>query len=297
MSIEGSERMSDCTPLFKADWLWPVFIHFKVDPHALQSHVPFELDLFDDDAYVSLVAFTQARLRPAGFGRTGELLSAPLACHEFLNLRTYVRHGNAVGIYFISEWIPNRLAVLIGPRLYGLPYRLGKLRYCRNVKDRRVLGSVSAAREVLAYRGEYELEEDFEPARDSRSVFLVERYIAWTSCNGVARRFDVAHDPWRVATAHVERVERSLLDRFAPWLGNTTVACAHVSPGAYDVSISAPQTIVKGMLAATNMPPLYDSPKGKMSSSVSCANVSAMRRGRALPGPGAAMTSSNPSLL
>jgi len=35
------------------------------------------------------------------------------------------------GIFFIAEWIPNRLAVLIGPRMYGLPYRLGRLNQAR----------------------------------------------------------------------------------------------------------------------------------------------------------------------
>ena len=38
--------------------------------------VPMELDRFDGDAYVSLVAFTQARLRPVIAGRWLEWLSA-----------------------------------------------------------------------------------------------------------------------------------------------------------------------------------------------------------------------------
>src|SRR5215203_7281033 len=122
--------MNRKTPaLFVADWMDVAFIHFRVDPTLLQPSVPFELDLFDGDAYVSIVSFTQRRLRPTFGGRLTELLAAPLAEHEFLNLRTYVKHDGDVGIYFLAEWIPNRLAQFIGPKLYGLPYRLGRLDY------------------------------------------------------------------------------------------------------------------------------------------------------------------------
>src|SRR3954452_19916887 len=109
--------------VFLADWNEALFIHFRVDPHLLTPAVPFELDLYDGAAYVSLVAFTQSRLRPAMGGRLGEMLAAPLAHHEFLNVRTYVKHGNDRGIFFIAEWIPNRVAAFVGPRTYGLPYR------------------------------------------------------------------------------------------------------------------------------------------------------------------------------
>src|SRR5258706_16407793 len=99
-------------PLFRADWRDVLFVHYSIDPAILGPHVPFELDLFDGRAWVSIVAFTQARFRPAWGGRLAEWLMRPVATHGFLNLRTYVRGGGAGGgraIYFISEWIPNRL--------------------------------------------------------------------------------------------------------------------------------------------------------------------------------------------
>lgn len=116
-------------PLFLADWDDVAFVHYAVDPAALQPLVPFELDLFEGRAYVSLVAFTQRHLRPRTGGALAALAATPLASHPFLNVRTYVRHNGEPGIYFLCEWIPNRLAALVGPPLYGLPYRLGRLRY------------------------------------------------------------------------------------------------------------------------------------------------------------------------
>src|SRR5438309_8531903 len=94
-------RMTHGTALFVADWIDAIFIHFAVNAARLQRTVPLELDRWDGEAIVSLVAFTQRNLRPRVGGRLTELLAAPLAGHEFLNVRTYVRHGRSRGIFFM----------------------------------------------------------------------------------------------------------------------------------------------------------------------------------------------------
>src|SRR5579864_9146644 len=81
-------------PLFLADWVHPVFIHYEVPANELQSDVPFELDLFEGKAYVSLVAFTMQRMRPYRGGRLAACLLEPVSNNDFLNFRTYVRHDN-----------------------------------------------------------------------------------------------------------------------------------------------------------------------------------------------------------
>src|ERR1041385_7468233 len=163
------------TPLFCADWLNVVFLHFRIDAIALQPIVPLELDRFNGDAYVSLVAFTQSRLRPAKGGRWFEWLTAPLARHEFLNLRTYVRSGETRGIYFLSEWIPNRLAVLIGPRMYGLPYRLGKIKYANDLRLLEMSGRVFAQGQTMEYRAALRSRDFATVLPRSLDHFLVER--------------------------------------------------------------------------------------------------------------------------
>src|SRR5690348_5003511 len=109
-STAARQRLLSCRgePLFYSDWLRAVFIHYEVDPVLLQRFVPFPLDLRDGKAYVSLVAFTMEGLRPCRGGPLAAWALAPIATHELLNVRTYVRHGNETGIYFIAEWIPNR---------------------------------------------------------------------------------------------------------------------------------------------------------------------------------------------
>jgi len=116
-------------PMFYARWDRAVFIHYEADPAALQLDVPFELDLRQGRAFVSIVAFTLSRMRPRIGGRLGEWLFKPIATHEFLNVRTYVRHRGEPGIYFLAEWLSNPLSVHLGPRTFGLPYKFGRLIY------------------------------------------------------------------------------------------------------------------------------------------------------------------------
>ncbi len=53
-------------------------------------------------AYVSLVAFTMRGLRPR---LGGAALLKPIATHEFLNVRTYVKHRGERGIYFLADGV------------------------------------------------------------------------------------------------------------------------------------------------------------------------------------------------
>src|SRR5689334_8162859 len=84
-------------PLFFGDWTRALFIHYEVNAAELQQEVPFELDLWNGRAFVSLVAFTMERLRPRFWGKFGAWLFHPIATTRYLNVRTYVRRGNEIG--------------------------------------------------------------------------------------------------------------------------------------------------------------------------------------------------------
>lgn len=80
-------------PLFLADWMRVLMMHFEVEPGALQQSVPYQLELHEGRAFVTLVAFTMENMRPRVGGRLGVWLFRPIATHDFLNVRTYVRHN------------------------------------------------------------------------------------------------------------------------------------------------------------------------------------------------------------
>jgi hypothetical protein len=234
-------RLTEGAAVFIADWNDALFIHFRLDPELLAPAIPFELDLWEGSAYVSLVAFTQSHLRLTIGGKLGEWFSRPLGTHEFLNLRAYVRVNDQPGIYFIAEWIPNLLATLIGPRLYGLPYRLGALNY-HHENPRNLHGQITASDRKFSYRASVDSNEFREVAPQTREHFLLERYVAFTYRDGVSRRFCVAHEPWRQTKAQISLDDDELIE---PWLSDAQIVAANFSRGVKVVRIGRPQRIMQ----------------------------------------------------
>jgi uncharacterized protein YqjF (DUF2071 family) len=223
-------------PLFLARWDRAVFIHYSADPGVLQSQVPFELDLRDGQAFVSLVAFTLVRMRPRIGGAWTEWALKPIATHGFLNIRTYVRHNGEPGIFFLAEWLSNRLSVLLGPRTFGLPYRFGHLHYAHYDSFR---GSVSAPEGRLSYDG-HVAEPSFGPCLPgSLDEFLHERYTAFTQRGKCRRFFRIWHRPWLQASATADVGETSLIASTGAWWETAQFVGANYSPGV-DVWMGRP---------------------------------------------------------
>lgn len=217
-------------PLFLAAWQRSVFIHYEADPSLLQRQVPFTLDLRNGSAFVSLVAFTLWRMRPRFGGRVGEWLFKPIASHEFLNVRTYVRHNGEPGIFFLAEWLSNRLSVRLGPRSFGLPYRFGHIRYEHPNRRGIMSGTVESDSGLLRYRSRPS-SGDFHPSEaESLTEFLLERYTAFT-LHRRRRLFRVWHDPWEQIPIEVEVSADDLLASTGAWWNSAELVGANYSPG------------------------------------------------------------------
>jgi hypothetical protein len=218
-------------PLFLARWDRAVFINYSADPSVLQREVPFPLDLYDGQAFVSIVAFTLVRMRPRIGGALTELLLKPIATHEFLNIRTYVRHNGEPGIFFLAEWLSNRISVLLGPRTFGLPYRFGHLRYQHEANGASLRGSVAALEGRFDYDGRV-LEPELEPCRSgSRAEFMLERYTAFTQRGRRRRLFRIWHNPWPQAPADYDVTDTSLIASTGRWWNTAELIDSNYSPG------------------------------------------------------------------
>jgi hypothetical protein len=219
-------------PLFLAAWDRAVFIHYEADPALLQRQVPFQVDLQDGRAFVSLVAFTLLRMRPRLGGRFGEWLFKPIATHEFLNVRTYVRHRGEPGIFFLAEWLSNPLSVRLGPRTFGLPYKFGRLSYAHTRSSKNVRGNVEAREGLLSYHGKVEADRFARSDAGSLTEFMLERYTAFT-CHGKRRRlFRVWHEPWQQIPVEIEVTADNLLASTGRWWKTAKRIGANYSPGA-----------------------------------------------------------------
>ncbi len=240
-------------PLLLSDWMRALFIHFEVDPAALEADVPFGLDLHEGKAYVSLVAFTMKRLRPRWGGRLLELCFKPIARHPLLNLRTYVHYNGEAGIYFLTEWIPNRLSVLLGPRTYGLPYRLGRIEYQHHHEEGILHGSVEAVEQFTSAqtqpsRLEYDAtictDNGFHPcSHGSLDAFLLEHYTAFTYQNSKARFFRVWRQSWAQQKVGVSLLADSLLLGISSSFQSAKLVGANYSPGVENVWLGQPHRI------------------------------------------------------
>ena len=100
-------------------WVDLVFLHWPVDAAVLRPMIPSQLELetFDGSAWLGIVPFrmedVRLRFSPAIPGTS-----------EFpeLNVRTYVRYGERLGVWFFSLDAASRLAVRGARLLFNLPY-------------------------------------------------------------------------------------------------------------------------------------------------------------------------------
>jgi uncharacterized protein YqjF (DUF2071 family) len=234
-------------PLLIADWDRALMMHFEVDADRLQSAVPFQLDLWEGTrAFVSLVAFTMQGMRLHAGGRLSAWLLKPLATHAFLNVRTYVRHGEESGIHFLAEWLPNPLAVLLGPITFGLPYHLGRLDYNHRHESGFAQGTVEDVHvgSLLDYTARIEEDARFHPCpAGSLDEWLMERYTAFNAARGCRRFFRVWHEPWPQITVETRLDDWSLLTECWPFFRAARLVGANYSPGVRGVWMGRPHAV------------------------------------------------------
>jgi len=217
-------------PLFYASWDNVLFIHYETEPDELQCCIPYPLDLYDGRAFVSLVAFTMRGMRPRFGGSLGALLFKPIATHHFLNVRTYVRDKGEAAIYFMREWLSNRMAALLGPRSFGLPYQFGKIEY-RNDFEQAWSGRVETSGGAFSYCARLTTNEFGNSAAGSLDEFLLERYTAFTQSDRHRRFFRIWHEPWQHVAAKVEIVTDDLIRATESWWRDAGYVGANYSPG------------------------------------------------------------------
>jgi uncharacterized protein YqjF (DUF2071 family) len=157
-----------------------------------------------------------------------------------------------MGIFFMTEWISNRLSVALGPSAFGLPYRFGHLRYEHDWKSGGVAGAVQGARGEGRFEYRAELEsQSFAPCEpDSLDWWLMERYTAFTCVPSLVDRrrkqdakrqfFRVWHQPWQQARAQVQVKDQSLPNANWSFFRNAVIAGANFSPGVKNVWMGWP---------------------------------------------------------
>lgn len=196
-----------CRPAGSMRWLDLLFAHWPLDPEVLEPHVPrgLELDTFDSKAWIGVVPFRMARVRPWWSP------SVPwLSYFPELNLRTYVvpaETGDKPGVWFFSLDAGNPVAVRLARRVFHLPYYDADMvveRELSGVRYHSVRTHEGAPRAVLV--GSY---GPAGPVYRSRpgdlDHWLTERYCLYSGDDeGRLYRGEIHHEPWPLQPARAQ---------------------------------------------------------------------------------------------
>ena len=184
-----------------------LFAHWPVDPDQLRPYVPdqLELDVRDGRAWVSILPFTLADVRPRplpkAFGR-----STPE-----VNLRTYVRYRDEPGLYFFSIDLGWRRIAAVTRRLtrlpcYGLDADVETDGGRTTVRSVRTDGPPAGFAATYAPTGTAS-----RPEPGSLDEWLVERYRFYAPRGAGVLFGAIDHDPWPLQPATATIHENDLL--------------------------------------------------------------------------------------
>jgi len=196
--------------LMSQSWHDLLFAHYAIEPEIIRKLVPdiLTVDLYRGTAWLSVVPFWIANLRPPGFPPLPGISKFPE-----LNVRTYVtyrrRDGSEKhGVYFFSLDAANLSAVWGARLFYRLPYwhasmkveGFDEIRY----RSRRIHGP-KARKGMPEWRGVYRPIAPVKTATPgSLAEFLTERYCLFAWNRGRMYCADIHHLPWPLQAAAAE---------------------------------------------------------------------------------------------
>ena len=179
-----------------ARWCNLILANYAVPEELLRPLVPHgcELDRRDDACWASLVGFQFLGTRVLGVGWPG--------FRDFpeWNLRFYVKHGDARGVCFVREFVPQWTVATIARVIYNEPYRAARM--SMDVKDQP--DSLTATYSVHWGGRVHSLhvvgaKPAVRPASDSLEHWFKEHSWGFgTSRRGKLIRYEVNHPEWDV---------------------------------------------------------------------------------------------------
>jgi uncharacterized protein YqjF (DUF2071 family) len=186
----------------KQVWHDLLFMHWPVAVEPLRQLIPppLQLDLYERQAWVSVVPFTMSGIRlhftpPVPFAST----------FAELNVRTYVTVNGKPGVFFFSLDAANLLAVKAARWAYHLPYFHARFNVERqNDTIHYQCNRLNSSRDVQ-FQGSYRpVSEPFNAQPGTRDYWLAERYCLYAYHQGKAYRCEIEHPPWELQHAEAD---------------------------------------------------------------------------------------------
>lgn len=181
---------------FYQEWNNAVFLHWQVECEELKKYLPdsLEIDLYEGKAWVSLVAFTMEKVRPRNLPAVGGISN-----FDEINIRTYVKRDNKLGVYFLSIEAGNAVAAMVAKTISGLPYRYSNM-------ARLLTGFRSINPQ---YEDHFNIEfkiKDPLIEKTALDVWLTERYALYQDSSTELNRFEIHHAEWPILNIEIEKL-------------------------------------------------------------------------------------------
>lgn len=176
------------------EWNRVLFLHWIVPFEQLKKCVPANLDLdtFDGNCYVSLVAFTMEKIRP-------KYLPSVRYVSDFdeINVRTYIDNEGKKGVYFLNIEASKTKSAFIAKTISGLPYERAKINrteksyYSNNFKKGFKLNSEFEFKEIVTNKTKLD-------------KWLTERYCLYLYQENELYRYDIHHKEWEIKKVDIK---------------------------------------------------------------------------------------------
>jgi hypothetical protein len=222
--------------LVRAEWPRVLFLHYRIDPEELRAHVPrdFEIELYDDSAWLTLVALTMRNFRPCRAWSPPGWLLRLRGEQRFLNVRTYVRHGHERGALFLWGWLSRPFNLPLPNRPLGLPCGFANIAYKHCHEEGQLSGIIRAGERRFSYSASLATTQFSLPKPGSLAEFTLERYNAFYSHRNRSRIFRAWHDPWPSTPVEVAIHDDTLLQTLSCF-AHAQFAAAHYTAGLSNV--------------------------------------------------------------
>jgi len=179
------------------EWNKVIFLHFEVSLQELRVLVPneLEIDMFEEKAYVSIVAFTMEKIRP----RLLPSLSFISDFHE-INVRTYVKKNGKTGVYFLSIESEKFLSSLVAKTLSGLPYKTVSM-----LRDENFFVSENK-KDGFELKLKYEIGQEVKN-KSAIDKWLTERYALFLIENKKIYKYEIHHKEWELNSIRFDELK------------------------------------------------------------------------------------------
>ncbi len=206
-------------PFLSAFWRNLIVINYEIDPSVLLPLLPLgtELDLYENKAIISVIAFNFERMKLFGV-----IPTVPITDFEELNLRFYVRRavGDEVrrGVVFVKEVVPSALIAGTARVLYNEPYEARPMSHSFTQCDDERGGALSYATQVGTQTVSVHAttEGGLQSLRaGSIEHFILEHYWGYTKQkDGTTSEYRVHHEPWRYWRTNATTIAGDITDLY-----------------------------------------------------------------------------------